>query len=491
MNTYFRILIAIAIPLSLSNCKKDDMPPMQDCYEYAVTLHKEGNLNDAIFYYQLTALENQYNLEDSLAYWWKAMCGQGEVWMQKNFLSDARMDFEAVLEFAKRHKLDTAEYLACRRLAKIALRERQYENALSFHRQALMIAERRKLPPTMLQGQDAETTLSIAAYKLGKGLSLSNCIVRELERLSCDSLLEVQVMALRLLALHEAFPSNQQSHLSKYMEKQDELWDSRYQKFTNDSEREKKELIAERNETAEEQQHTLFISLALFALLLGGGIYTAAEYRRRHELDRIRTILYQKEQVIQILEREKEDSASLRHQIQEKTRQMEELAQRERKLKEMAELLHNKSQRLEDLSRQMEEMENLRKQLEQKQREWTETEADIRRSHLYDMPVGRRLPAPGNPHKPQKEDFDGFLVATDRQKAFLAEMDRCFNRFATGLMDITPGLTEEDTVYCCLFRLEIRPTDIATLMARTKSSVSKRRVRIELKLSGKDIPSPQ
>ncbi len=65
MNTYFRILIAIAIPLSLSNCKKDDMPPMQDCYEYAVTLHKEGNLNDAIFYYQLTALESQYNLEDS------------------------------------------------------------------------------------------------------------------------------------------------------------------------------------------------------------------------------------------------------------------------------------------------------------------------------------------------------------------------------------------------------------------------------------------
>ena len=81
------------------------------------------------------------------------------------------------------------------------------------------------------------------------------------------------------------------------------------------------------------------------------------------------------------------------------------------------------------------------------------------------------------------------LVATDRQKAFLAEMDRCFNRFATGLMDITPGLTEEDTVYCCLFRLEVRPTDIATLMARTKSSVSKRRVRIELKLSGKDYSS--
>ena len=85
------------------------MPLAQDCYEYAVTLHKEGNLNDAIFYYQLTALESQYNPEDSLAYWWKAMCGQGEAWMQKNFLSDARMDFEAVLEFAKRHELDTAE----------------------------------------------------------------------------------------------------------------------------------------------------------------------------------------------------------------------------------------------------------------------------------------------------------------------------------------------------------------------------------------------
>ena len=88
--------------------------------------------------------------------------------------------------------------------------------------------------------------------------------------------------------------------------------------------------------------------------------------------------------------------------------------------------------------------------------------------------------------KPKKEDFEGLLVSTDNQETFLNEMDRCFNRFATGLMDITPGLTKEDTVYCCLFRLEIRTMDIATLMSRTNSSVSKRRFRLELKLNGKD-----
>ena len=462
------------------------MPLAQDCYEYAVTLHKEGNLNDAIFYYQLTALECQYNPEDSLAYWWKAMCGQGEVWMQKNFLSDARMDFEAVLEFAKRHKLDTAEYLACRRLAKIALRERQYENALSLYRQAQMIAERRKLPPAILKGQDAEATLLLSAYELEKEQSLPDYTVKELERLSCDSSLEVQNMALRLLAQYEASRSNPRNYLSKFLKKQDELWNSRYQKFTNDSEREKEKLIAERNEIAEERQQTLFISLTLFALLLGGGIYAAVNHRRRHELDRIRIILNQKEQTIQILEREKEDTASLQYQIQEKTRQLEEMAQQERKIKELKELQNGKSQQLEELSRLTKELAKLRKQIEQKQKEWAETEADIRRNHLYDMTIGHHLPAPDNPYKPKKVDFEGLLVSTDNQEALLNEMDRCFNRFATGLMDITPGLTKEDTVYCCLFRLEIRTMDIATLMSRTNSSVSKRRVRIELKLNGKD-----
>ena len=62
-------------------------------------------------------------------------------------------------------------------------------------------------------------------------------------------------------------------------------------------------------------------------------------------------------------------------------------------------------------------------------------------------------------------------------------MDHCFNHFATGLRNITPGLTDEDAVYCCLFRLNIRPTDIAILMATSRSNVSKRRIRIESKLS--------
>ena len=62
-------------------------------------------------------------------------------------------------------------------------------------------------------------------------------------------------------------------------------------------------------------------------------------------------------------------------------------------------------------------------------------------------------------------------------------MDRCFNRFAAGLGVLTPGLTDEEAVYCCLFRLNVRPSDIAVLMATSRSNVSKRRIRIENKLS--------
>ena len=86
MKIYFKTSAIIILSLLFTNCRKESTSYLQRAYEEAVKLHQEGNLNDAVFYYQLTALNCQYHPEDSLTYWWKAMCGQGEVWRQKNFL---------------------------------------------------------------------------------------------------------------------------------------------------------------------------------------------------------------------------------------------------------------------------------------------------------------------------------------------------------------------------------------------------------------------
>lgn len=487
MIEYKKIGAILLIAFSLLGCTANKASWTAEAYTYAEECMERGDMTQALLYYNISS--GSAREADSIPYWWKAMYGEGKIYFMNHKLQDAKENFEKIWDFAQRHSLDTAQFIALTGLSDIAYQNGVYAQALFHLQKADSIAMVKGFRSDLTTGLEQKLLLAVSGKMLQKGI-LPDSLSFALQQLAADTTNVWQAEALKWLAIQEGKNMGcQYAYLA--LQQQDSMWTQELISYTNRMNREQNLREEEFNATKDLQQRWLSAILVAFALLLGGGIYTAAEYRRRHELDRIRTILYQKEQVIQILEREKEDSASLRHQIQEKTRQMEELAQRERKLKEMAELLHNKSRRLEDLSRQMEEMENLRKQLEQKQREWTETEADIRRSHLYDMPVARRLPAPGNPHKPQKEDFDGFLVAPDRQKAFLAEMDRCFNRFATGLMDITPGLTEEDTVYCCLFRLEIRPTDIATLMARTKSSVSKRRVRIELKLSGKDIPAPQ
>ena len=122
MKTYFKTFAIITLSLLLTNCRKaPNSSRLQKSYEEAVKLHQAGNLNDAVFHYQSTALQCQYYPKDSLTYWWKAMCGQGEIWKEKNFLDYAQSDFEAVQQFAVRHRLDTAEYIACRKLTLIAL----------------------------------------------------------------------------------------------------------------------------------------------------------------------------------------------------------------------------------------------------------------------------------------------------------------------------------------------------------------------------------
>lgn len=481
MNTIFKNSALIVLSLCLAACVKESpsLSYIERAYKEALRLHREGNLNDALFHYQHTALLCQYTPDDSLSYWWKGMCGQGKVWLQKNFTDDAEKDFRAVLEFARRHRLDTAEYTACRQLTGIALQRQEHHRAYGYNRRALQIAEEKGYPANLTKGLEEETALAQSAHLLAQGQALPEALHRRLAHLAADTsaLWKRQILALRLLALQDT------SYLPTYLRMQDEYWTTRFRTFTDEAEREKKGLIAERDAIAAGQKHTLFIALTLFALLLGGGLYAVAGHRRKHELEHVRFLLSQKEQAIQILEGQQEDTERLRRQILEKEKRMEELVQRERKLQELSSLAQGKEKDLARFSRLTREIDELRHRIEQKQLEWKEKEAQIRRHHLYDLPISHRLPVADNPHQPRKEDFDGLLANKERQMEFLQEMDRCFNRFAAGLKVLTPGLTDEEAVYCCLFRLNVRPTDIAVLMATSRSNVSKRRIRIENKLS--------
>lgn len=479
-----RTTFAIAgLSLLLFSCRQEkevtETPFLQGIYHEALELQRKGNLNDAIFQYQLIASLLFISHEDSLTYWWKAMCGQGDIWLQKNFPDYAQSDFETVLEFAREQRLDTAEFIACRRLTDIALHQHRYEKAYDYNRRALQLAREKAYPENMTRGLVSEELLSRSALSLSRGLPLADSLYTRLEALATDTVRpqEERCMALRLLALQNP------DFLPDFLKLQDEVWDTRYRRFTDEAEREKKELIAERDAIAQTQRDWLFTGLTLFALFIGGGIYATAHYRRRHELERIHLLLDQKMQTIEWLEKKQEEDQSLRLQLREKEMLQADLTQRGQEIQEMQGVIKGTEDKLQALNQQMQELEQLYEQLEQKQQEWKKTERQIRRSHLYDLPIGQLLPTPDNPHPVDKAKYENLLTRTDRQETFLQEMDHCFNHFASGLRELTPGLTMEDIIFCCLFHLNIRPTDIASITATSRSNVSKKRIRLENKLS--------
>ncbi|WP_276786828.1 hypothetical protein [Paraprevotella xylaniphila] len=485
MKIYFKTSAIIILSLLLTNCRKEATSYLQRTYEEAVKLHKEGNLNDAIFYYQLTALNCQYHPEDSLTYWWKAMCGQGEVWRQKNFLDHARTDFETVLQTASKYRLDTAEYIASRKLTLISLERQHYDEAYSYAMRAWKMAAKKRYPKTMTNGQENERILAGFAHALSGGQAVSDTVFGQLEKLAASSSLELRTTALKLLSLYEMQDSGKRSHLSQYIENENEYWSQRFQKFTDASEREKKQLIAERDAIAAEQKNTLFISLTIFTLLLGGSLYAMADHRRKHELDRIRLILNQKEQTIHILEEKRESSEKLLSRLKEKEERMAELERRAQKLDEMQKLFGDRKEDMEKATREMEELNSLKDQIQQKEKEWETTEQQLRNRLLYSMEIGRKLPTADNPHQPTLKEYTN-LIATDEKKIlFLKEIDYCFNNFASGLQKITPSLTMYDVVHCCLFRLGIRTSDIAAMCSLANSTISCRRKRLEAKMEAK------
>ena len=294
------------------------------------------------------------------------MCGQGEIWKEKNFLDYAQSDFEAVQQFAVRHRLDTAEYIACRKLTLIALEQQDYSKAKAYALRAHQISIKTPMSQEVTENQENERILSGSAYAIAYEKNIPDTMYRQLKRLSANTSLEIQTIALKLLSLYEIQGSGLQTHLLQYLRSQNEFSNQRFQKFTDASEREKKQLIAERDTIAAKQKNTLFISLTIFTLLLGSSLYAMADHRRKHELDRIRLILNQKEQTIHILEEKQESSEKLLSRLKEKEERMAELERRAQKLDEMQKLFGDRKEYMEKATQKMEELNTLKDQIHQK-----------------------------------------------------------------------------------------------------------------------------
>ena len=234
-------------------------------------------------------------------------------------------------------------------------------------------------------------------------------------------------------------------------------------------EHEKAVLRQELNEKAQRQQSILFVSLIVFALIISGCVYATLRYRQKHETDRIRLILKQKEDFIRFMEEEKKCNVSqLQERIVEKERQMKRL---EYENKRMA----------DDISQ-------LSGQIQEKEDEQKKQEERFCLCRFFDTEIGKSIPAPENPYHPQRLHFEKLLAKDESRTHFIAVCNICFGGFAEGLRCLTPTLTNDDLMYCCLFKLNVRTKDIALMVCQSCSTVSTRRKRIEMKMEKGSVP---
>lgn len=106
----------------------------------------------------------------------------------------------------------------------------------------------------MTDGQENERILAGFACALNNGQAVSDTVFGQMEKLAASPSLELRTTALKLLSLYEMQGSGKRSHLSQYIENENEYWNRRFQSFTDASESEKKQLIAERDAIAAEQK---------------------------------------------------------------------------------------------------------------------------------------------------------------------------------------------------------------------------------------------
>ena len=172
----------------------------------------------------------------------------------KNFLDRAQTDFETVLQNAPKYRLDTAEYIVSRKLTPISPWNDNTMTGLILTPCVPGKRLQKAISQTMTDGQENERILAGFACALNNGQAVSDTVFGQMEKLAASPSLELRTTALKLLSLYEMQDSGKRSHLSQYIENENEYWNRRFQSFTDASESEKKQLIAERDAIAAEQK---------------------------------------------------------------------------------------------------------------------------------------------------------------------------------------------------------------------------------------------
>lgn len=424
-------------------------------YMDAEEYRRKGDIKEALQSYKLSIAS--FTTHDSIPYWWKAKIGQGEIRMQLHKYKDAEADFTDVVEFAEKHRLDSALYLAHRNLSAIAYRDGKYQDAHTHIIRARQAASAAGIRCDM----EKETLLASAAYT-AQNQALPDSVILKLQELAHDSCAKWKANALAILVLH-ADHAHDHKYLKDFIQAQKEYHDLQLHKRLELLEHEKALLNMKLNEKARSQQNTLFTFLTLFALITGVSIYAILNYKRKHETDNIRLILRQKEEFINLLEHKKNDNvALLQSRIHEKEKQMEQLEHENKRIMKDLETLFDRIQRQKDEQRQQEEHFN--------------------QCRFFDTEIGKVIPTPENPYHPSRSLYEKLLAKEENRTCFIATFDICFNGFATRLQKLTPELTEDDIMYCCLFKLNVRTKDIALMVCLGCSTISTRRKRIEMKM---------
>lgn len=424
-------------------------------YFYAEECRKKGNLEQALLFYQLS-IGNTFS-NDSIPYWWKAKLGRGDIYMELHRFQDAKEDFKDMLEFARRHCIDSALYFAHRNLSVINRREGNCKDAFAHILQA-----QRAVQTAGIQGDMKKEILLASAACAVQNHVLMDSVVWQLQKLANDSCAEWRANALQVLTLH-ADRNCHNEYLEDFLQAQKVYHESEIHDYMAHLEHEKAVLRQELNEKAQRQQSILFVSLIVFALIISGCVYATLRYRQKHETDRIRLILKQKEDFIRFMEEEKKCNVSqLQERIVEKERQMKRLEYENKRMADDICQLSGQIQEKEDEQKKQEERFSL--------------------FRFFDTEIGKDIPAPENPYHPQRANFEKLLAKDERRMHFIAICNICFGGFAEGLRYLTPTLTNDDLMYCCLFKLNVRTKDIALMVCQSCSTVSTRRKRIEMKM---------
>lgn len=424
-------------------------------YIYAEECHKKGNLEQALLFYKLSIEET--NPCDSLPYWWKAKLGRGDIYMELHRFQDAKEDFKDILDFAQRHRIDSALYSAHHNLAVINRREENYKKALTH----VLHAQKAALAAGILCDMEKEKLLISAAYTV-QNQTLTDSVIQQLKKLANDSNTEWKTNALKILILqsNRTYPNE---HLKDFLQNLNTYHEMQLRERTEQMEHEKALLRQELNEQAQKQQDILFISLIVFALIICGCIYIIQHYKQKREREIIQRTLQQKEEFIHFIEQEKKSNiARLLNTISEKEQRMKLLENENKRMANDCKILYERIQKNEDKQKQQEEHFNL--------------------CRFFDTTIGQTIPTPENPYHPQQQDFEKLLVKEKNRKRLIDACNICFNGFAEGLQRLTPTLTNDDLMYCCLFKLNVRTKDIALMVCLSCSTISTRRKRIEMKM---------